>query len=223
MEYLPEILKAVASLLWPIIVIILLLAFRKPVEGLIETARLRKFTVKVGEMELSMEEYNKQQADLIKDLQNQVAALQKAGEDSQKPKTRGEAAPAFAVESAPPAKTRSLLWADDHPRNNAMLIQNLKEAGIHVTTAASTKEAAGLFRTKPFDKVVPDLNRAENGLPNPLAGIELVKVIREMDEDVPVYIYTSADKAEKMFDAAEDAGVNQITGSPTILLALLKD
>ncbi len=220
MEFLSEILKAVASLLWPIIVIVLLLAFRKPVEGLIETARLRKFTVKVGEMELSMDEYNKQQADLIKDLQNQVAALQKASEETKK--ARGDA-PSFAVESVPPAKTRSLLWVDDYPRNNAILIQNLEEAGINVTTAVSTKEAAGLFRTKPFDKVVTDLSRSENGLVNPLAGIDLVKVVREIDEDVPIYIYTSAAKAEKMFDAAEDAGANQITGSPTILLALLKD
>jgi len=55
-----------------------------------------------------------------------------------------------------------------------------------------------------------------------LAGLELVKSIREMKEDIPVYIFTSPKQAEEMFDAAEDAGANQITGSPTILLALLK-
>jgi len=58
METLPEILKAIASLLWPLIVIVILFSFRSQVAGLIETARTRKFTVKVGEMELSMEEYN---------------------------------------------------------------------------------------------------------------------------------------------------------------------
>jgi len=219
METLPETLKAIASLLWPLIVIVILLAFRKQVSDLIETARSRKFTVKVGEMELSMEEYNKQQGELIKDLQNQVAALQKS---------QGQPSPAFAAASPPPTPiatrppARSILWVDDHPRNNAVLIQNLMEAGITVTTAVSTREAAGLFRTKTFDKVVTDLSRTENEHINPTAGLELVKTLREMNDDVPIYIYTSADKAEKMFDAAQEAGANQITGSATILMALLK-
>jgi CheY-like chemotaxis protein len=221
MEIVPEILKSIASLLWPLIVIIILLAFRKQVSDLIETARSRKFTVKVGEMELSMEEYNKQQGELIKDLQNQVAALQKVQGQSSDHKT---ASPAFAPGSSSPIhpSTRSVLWVDDHPRNNAMLIQNLQDAGIMVTTATSTREATGLFRAKTFDKVVTDLSRKENEHVNPMAGLDLVKSLREMNDDVPIYIYTSTDKAEKMFDAAQEAGANQITGSATILMALLK-
>jgi len=220
METLPEILKAIASLLWPLIVIVILFSFRSQVAGLIETARSRKFTVKVGEMELSMEEYNKQQGELIKDLQNQVAALQKVQGQS----GHETASPVFAAGSSSPIhpSTRSVLWVDDHPRNNAMLIQNLQDAGITVTTAASTREATGLFRTKPFDKVVTDLSRKENEHVNPTAGLDLVKSLREMNDDVPIYIYTSADKAEKMFDPAQEAGANQITGSATILMALLK-
>ncbi|MBI5295413.1 MAG: response regulator [Chloroflexi bacterium] len=217
MEYLPEILKAIASLLWPVIVIVILLAFRKPVEGLIETARLRKFTVKVGEVELSMEEYNKQQSDLIKDLQNQVAALQKL-HDLQQP---GEEV-AYVRESAPRPQTRSLLWVDNHPRNNAVMMESLREAGISVTTALDTQEALGKLRTLTFDKIVTDLDHPDNGNSNATAGIELVKSVRVMNKDMPIYIYTSAEKAEKMFLEAQEAGANQITGSPTILMALLK-
>jgi hypothetical protein len=130
MEYVSEILKAIASLLWPVIVIVILLAFRRQVAGLIETARSRKFVVKVGEMELSMDEYNKQQSDLIKDLQNQVAAMQK----SQDPRQRDETA-SFAAEDASRMHMRSILWVDDYPRNNAVLIENLRQAGIAVTTS----------------------------------------------------------------------------------------
>lgn len=217
MEYLSEILKAIASLLWPVIVIVILLAFRKPVEGLIETARMRKFAVKVGEVELSMEEYNKQQSDLIKDLQNQVAVLQKL-HDLQQP--GGEVA--YVRESAPRPQTRSLLWVDNHPRNNAVMMENLREAGISVTTALDTQEALGKLRTLTFDKIVTDLDHPDNGNSNATAGIELVKSVRVMNKDMPIYIYTSAEKAEKMFLEAQEAGANQITGSPTILMALLK-
>ncbi len=220
METLPEILKAIASLLWPLIVIVILFSFRSQVAGLIETARSRKFTVKVGEMELSMEEYNKQQGELIKDLQNQVAALQKS--QGQSALALAAASPAPAPAAARPS-ARSILWVDDQPRNNAVLIQNLMEAGISVTTAVTSKEALGKLRTQTFDKVVTDMSHPENGTPNLTAGIELVKAVRVMDEDIPVYIYTSPEKAEKLFVDAQEAGANQITGSATILLALLKD
>jgi CheY-like chemotaxis protein len=216
MEIVPEILKATASLLWPLIVIVILLVFRRQVSDLIETARSRKLTVKVGEMELSMEEYNKQQGELIKDLQNQVAAMQKSQTQSN---------PSWAAASAPIAarpSTRSILWVDDHPRNNAVLIQNLMEAGIPVTTAVTSKEALGKLRTQTFDKVVTDMSHPENGVPNLTAGIELVKAVRVMDEDLPIYIYTSPEKAEKLFVDAQEAGANQITGPATILMALLK-
>jgi CheY-like chemotaxis protein len=218
MEYVSEILKAIASLLWPVIVIVILLAFRRQVAGLIETARSRKFVVKVGEMELSMDEYNKQQSDLIKDLQNQVAAMQK----SQDPRQRDETA-SFAAEDASRMHMRSILWVDDYPRNNAVLIENLRQAGIAVTTSVTTQEALGRLRTLPFDKVVTDLDHPDNGSPNATAGIELVKSVRVMNKDIPIYIYTSAYKAEKMFLEAQEAGANQITASPTILMALLKN
>ncbi len=217
MEYLSEILKAIASLLWPVIVIVILLAFRKPVEGLIDTARQRKFAVKVGEVELSMEEYNKQQSDLIKDLQNQVAALQKL-HDLQQPSEEV----AYVRESAPRPQAHSLLWVDNHPRNNAVMMESLREAGISVTTALDTQEALGKLRTLTFDKIVTDMDHPNNGNSNATAGIELVKSVRVMNKDIPIYIYTSAEKAEKMFLEAQEAGANQITGSPTILMALLK-
>lgn len=220
MEYLPEILKAIAVLLWPLIVIVLLLSFRKQVAGLIETARSRKFTVKVGEMELSMEEYNKQQSELIKDLQNQVAALQKV----QERKREDPGAVPFPAPSIPAKlSTRSVLWVDDCPRNNAVLIQNLTDAGITITTALSNREALGKLRAQTFDKLITDLSHAENGAPNPTAGLELVKSVRVMHEDLPIYIYTSAEKAEKLFVEAQEAGANQITGSATILMALIKN
>lgn len=217
MEYLSEILKAIAALLWPVMVILVLFWFRKDVRGVIDSARSRKFSVKVGEMELSMDEYSKQQNDLIRDLQTQVAAMQKSLEDGKAKKKK----PATAGESAP--STRSILWVDDHPKNNAVLIQNLTESEIRVTTAATNEEALSLIRAMKFDKIVTDLRHPKNGSVIDTAGLDLVKVIREMDIHIPVYIYTSPSKVEELIDAAQEADANQITGSATILLALLKD
>lgn len=225
METVPDLIRAVATLLWPLIVIILLFAFRNGIRSLIDSARTRKFSVKVGEMEVSMEEYNRQQGALIKDLQNQMIEMKKAMEAGQQPPPEGQkpipaGVPDYSLQPAP--RRRSILWVGDRPLGNAVMLQYLSEAGLDVTTAASSREGLGLLRAMHFDKVVTDLHHPNGISTGAPPGIELVRSIREMKEDIPVYIYTSPRQAEEMFDLAEDAGANQITGSPTILLALLK-
>jgi len=218
---LAELLRAIAALLWPLIVILLLIIFRKAVTPIIESAKSRKFTVKVGEMEVSMEEYNRQQSELIKDLQNQMVALQKAVDEA-KGRESKEALPItdYSVEKRP--ATRSVLWIGDNPEKNAVMLQNLMDAGIHVSTARSSREGLASLRARNYDKVVTDMDHPDEPAGQALAGIRLVKTIRQMNENLPVYIFTSGRKAEELFDEASDAGANQITGSPTILLALLK-
>ncbi|MBT7188880.1 MAG: response regulator, partial [Anaerolineae bacterium] len=51
MEAFAPIIESIATILWPIIVIIILLSFRKNIQSLIKSGENRKFTVKIGEME----------------------------------------------------------------------------------------------------------------------------------------------------------------------------
>lgn len=225
METIPDLLRAIATLLWPLIVIILLFAFRNGIRALIDSARTRRFSVRVGEMEVSMEEFNRQQGALIKDLQNQMVELKKAMEAGQKTPQDGEkpapaALPDYSIQPLP--RRRSILWVGDRPLGNAVMLQYLADSGLDVTTASSSREGLGKLRATHFDKVVTDLHHPNGVSTGEPPGIQLVKSIREMKEDIPVYIFTSPKQAEEMFDLAEDAGANQITGSPTILLALLK-
>src|SRR5574338_272193 len=219
METIPDLIRAFATLLWPLIVIILLFAFRDGIRSLIDSARTRKFSVKVGEMELSMEEYNRQQSELIKDLQNQMVEMKKAMEEDHKSRQEGgkpapPAVPDYSLR--PPSRRRSILWVGDRPQGNAVMLQNLFDAGLDVTTVPSSREGLSKLRAMHFDKVVTDLHHPNGVTTGSPPGIELVKSIREMREDIPVYIFTSPKQAEEMFDLAGDAGANQITGSPTI-------
>ena len=222
MESLPDLLRAVATLLWPLIVIILLFAFRDGIRTIIDSARTRKFSVKVGEMEVSMEEYNRQQSELIKDLQNQIVEIKKAMDEGRKAageKPQG-AVPDYSIQPPP---RRTVLWVGDHAIGNAVMLQNLSDMGLDVTSVTSSREGLSRLRAGGFDKVVTDMHHPNGVNASSPAGIELVKSIRAMSEEIPVYIFTTPKQAEQMFDAASDAGANQITGSPTILLALLKD
>lgn len=74
-------ISAIASLLWPLIVLALILAaiimFRGPLSGVIRSAEQRDFTIKIGGEEVSVGQLSRQQMDLMTDLQEQVSALRK--------------------------------------------------------------------------------------------------------------------------------------------------
>jgi len=94
-------ISAVASLLWPLIVLAALVVFRNPLARLI---RQRDFTVKIAGQELSVSDLSQQQTALITDLQKQVAALEKqlGGRPAETPKPAEPAAVATVpVQAAP--------------------------------------------------------------------------------------------------------------------------
>ena len=249
MEGIAPIIESVAMILWPLILIIILLSFRKNIQALIKSSETRKFTVKIGEMELSMDEFSKQQGDMIKDLQARVNKLQRQmemkgevpanikipaeelGFEDRRVKFR-RATDAPLAESKPNAESVTLdidddisdiLWVDDHPKNNAFLIESLNKEGISVSTAKHTKEAIKRFKHGAFDCVISDSTRLEgNEIQNHQAGFELAGALREIDKNVPIYIYTD-EVNKKMKEKAHDVGATAITSSPSELLKLLSD
>lgn len=238
MENTATLINSIAALLWPLIVIFILLIFRKNVQGLIESARGRKFTVKIGEMELSMDELSKQQAIMIEDLQTRVNKLQKeieGGALSITEKAMRETLPSVETADVKTVQTAAspqdeininddisaILWVDDQPKNNALLIASLRKHGISVVPAESTEEALERFKDIRFNCVISDSCRKEgNKLENCSAGIKLARKLRSINENMPIYIYT--DKANpRLKQIAEEAGATAVTSSPSELLKFL--
>lgn len=89
-------ISAVASLLWPLIVLAALVVFRNPLARLI---RQRDFTVKIAGQELSVNDLNDQQTALITDLQKQVALLEQQVSELTGGKARPGAAPSGTTEN----------------------------------------------------------------------------------------------------------------------------
>jgi len=240
MESIANIINSLATLLWPLIVIAILLIFRKSVQDLIDSASGRKFSVKIGEMELNMDELSQQQAMMIEDLQTRVNELQKkieGGVEIVTTKAVPETASAERAEKTEIvqiAKVReeeididdditAILWVDDQPKNNALLIDSLRKHGITVIPAESTEEALERFGNIPFNCVISDSCRKEgNKLENCQAGIELARKLRDVNDEVPIYIYT--DKVNpQLKQKAENAGATAVTSSPSELLKFLSD
>jgi CheY-like chemotaxis protein len=90
-------ISATATLLWPLIVLLALIVFRKPLLKVIRSAADRDVTVKIGGEEVSLGQVSQQQTNLITDLQEQVLQLQRRIDTLEK------GAPAPAHEQAKPA------------------------------------------------------------------------------------------------------------------------
>ncbi len=116
-------------------------------------------------------------------------------------------------------KIRSVLWVDDEPEGNSLMISEMRKQQIAVTTVKSTQEALAAFQPGRFDVIITDMGRPLDG---GKAGIELVNLIRKMDTQVPIFIYCSKYAAEEFRDEALKAGATEISSSQTDLRNFLQ-
>lgn len=70
-------ISAIASLLWPLIVLAVLVLFRGPLTRIIRSTEKRDFTIRIAGQEVSVGELHRQQMDMMADLHDQVTALRK--------------------------------------------------------------------------------------------------------------------------------------------------
>jgi CheY-like chemotaxis protein len=227
-------ISAIAALMWPALLLIGLLIFRRPLQRVIQSAEQRKWTLKVGGQELGMEELSNQQNAMIADLQKQVGALNRAlGELALNANVvdQGETQHLLPAESVLPARTtimeqpasaHAVLWVDDHPENNALLIEQLQQNAVRVDLAKSTTEALAYLRQRRYGAILSDMGRTEDGREIPDAGMRLLKAVRDSGRNIPVLFYTSSFAASAYAEDALAGGATVITSSPTVLFEHLQ-
>ena len=207
---LSNILTAVSHYAWPAVVLIVVVLLLPAIRKVIET---RGYTLKIGGVEVTVQQVAQNLTKQIGDLQEQASAL----------KTSLAAAPqAAAGTQATPITTtapgyKTILWVDDHLANVAAEIDILQSRGITVVTAESTDEAIGKLAV--VDAVISDAQRPEDGRANPRAGSKLARRVRDLKPDLPVYIYTLTGFAELVRSEALDAGAASVITSSSNLLA----
>ena len=211
MDNLAQLLAALASLAWPVLLAVLLYQLHRPLRALLESALKRKFSVKVGGYELTMEEASEQQRKIVSDLQNKLAELEKrltTGTASLTPQPQ---------QATPRTSSKRILWVDDNPKNNSYFLATLEERGVRVDTALSTDAGIAQFKQLPYDIVVSDMGRPESEK----AGIELTRALKLISPATPVYIFCGAWTARNLRAEALAAGAREITSSGSTLLSAL--
>ena len=209
MESLAHVLSALASLAWPALFGVLLFRFSDPLKKLIESARGRKFTIKVAGNELTMEEVSEQQRVIVSDIQQKLAELEKRLSHSN--------VEPLLLPSSPPRSKKRILWVDDRPKNNSLLVASLEERGVTVDVALTTEEGIEKFKGSEYDIIISDMGRPESEK----AGIDFTKKVRTLNQVVPIYIFCGGWAARNLKDESLKAGVTAITSSSTTLLSVL--
>jgi CheY-like chemotaxis protein len=227
-----RIIEAVGSLLWPLLVAVVLIRVIPHIPGVVadlrKAMRTRAFTVRIGGVELSIEDAAEQLRRQVTDLQTQLAAQLAQRGDAGPPAAPGgpPGAPAGAGAGTGPAADQgraTILWVDDNPDGNALELAKLRDDGLEVLLARSTAEAMDVLSLRRGVRaIVTDMGRAEDGEFRSHAGLALLRQLHEAEQDQPVLVYTSARRVELDRQDALDAGATTVTASPTELFAALR-
>jgi CheY-like chemotaxis protein len=225
-----RIIEAIGSLLWPLLAAVVLIRVVPHIPGVVadlrRAMRARAFTVKIGGVELSVEEATEQLRRQITDLQSHMATgLAERGEPGRAgpPAAPGAGPAGVEAPARPDQGPPTILWVDDDPDAKTMELAKLRDDGVEVLLARSTAEAMDVLSLRRgVQAVVTDLGRAEEGEFRSHAGLALLRQLHEAEQDQPVLVYTSARRVELDRQDALDAGASAVTASPTELFAALR-
>jgi CheY-like chemotaxis protein len=114
-----------------------------------------------------------------------------------------------------PLNQGKILWVDDTPTNNTLLVRSFQDLDIQVTQATSTDQAKDLLQKNSYDIVISDMGRP----PDNEAGITLLKWMQERQLKTPVVIYAGSWAAANV-GREKDIGALQITNDPSVVYHL---
>jgi CheY-like chemotaxis protein len=210
------VISSIAALLWPVAFIVLIWLVGPTLREVLSRLRGGAFTLDVGGVKVSFEDATDQQRKLIGDLQEKVIELE--ARITSQPLGVAEGRTAYHSPRTSPSR---VLWVDDYPANNAQLAAVLRERNIAVVLATNTSEALHRARAGDIDAVITDMGRHEDGESVPDAGVRLVRLLRDEDKTLPIYVYCSHRGVIAHRDAALNAGANAVTSSSMELLSHL--
>lgn len=211
----PQLLEALAPFAWPLIAAVVLWRVFPLVKEIVKS---RAFTIKVGSMEISVQEATEQLRASLEDLQKKVEELR-----AQRGHKTTLAAP--SASAAPAIAPRRVVWVDDRPENNALEIARLRDDGVEVIEVTSTEDAVRILvdRRLAVRAVISDMVRREGNAPNRKAGLELIQQLRSAGLSVPIFVYGSARALEQTRDQVLAVGGSGATASSVELFEMLSE
>ncbi|MEV0086735.1 response regulator [Saccharopolyspora sp. NPDC050642] len=229
----PELITAIAQLLWPLIALLAIVVFRRAIGRVLRTAEKRELEFEIGGQKLTMHELNDQQTEMIQDLQRQLSMLSKELADRDRigiPAETPKPLPVPALpeppeisgngdghteDEVPPVGSEPLavLWVSEKPEAHAILAEQLRDNGVRVTMTTNNDAALSELSQRQYRLIVEDMGRKENGRWRPDAGLALLRELRDLGVDTPVIVYSTQRAQQQYGDQARRLGAVGTTSS----------
>jgi EAL domain-containing protein (putative c-di-GMP-specific phosphodiesterase class I)/CheY-like chemotaxis protein len=98
-----------------------------------------------------------------------------------------------------------ILLVDDDPAVLKLVARVLRKAELEVVEVSSGREALGELRATPFDVLVSDVHMPE------LTGLDLMRAVRAVDQDLPVILISGAPDVPTAAAAVEHGAFRYLT------------
>ncbi len=113
---------------------------------------------------------------------------------------------------------KTILWVDDHPKNNEYPRSILEQAGVTFELRTDTNLAMDYLKSKRVDLIISDMGRG----PNMRAGLDLLNKVKNLHIKIPIIIYASSSTVKKNGDEALDLGAFGVTSRQADLLNMIQ-
>ena len=122
----------------------------------------------------------------------------------------------------PGAAAAAVLWVDDRPENNALLIDQLMTDGVQVDVARTTEEGLALASRPGYGAVITDMGRWEDGRYRTVAGLDFARRLRAAGDSTPAAGVHQRARVREHGDEARAAGAEAVTSSGVDLIGFLR-
>jgi len=207
-------LEAVASIAWPLVALVLIVALYPQIKTLLKS---NKLSFKVAGMELTAEQATTQITKHILDLENKLMEL----------KCQVDDASGKEIIMRPGIKSKDwrILWVTEDHANHAFEIAFLERDGVEVLKASTTKEAMEILKEEEasIDAIITGVSRKENNIENRKAGFDLLRKVKSAGYKTEVFVMCSPANIKQYYEQLITAGAKDATSSPLSLLGFLKE
>ncbi len=208
-----NIVQLVGVLIWPAVVLLFLVFFRRPIGAFL--SGLGELSFKAGGVEATAKRGQAVAAAAL----GAATVAREAGSDGEQNGVWDVREIADAL-PGPRAQRRlqgsRVLWVDDHPGNNRFERQALEALNIQVDATTSTESALEMLPGPPYDLIISDMSRP----PDPRAGYTLLDALANKGSRTPVVFYTGHQTSEQAAQA-RSRGAAGSTDSPQELVAIV--
>ena len=116
-------------------------------------------------------------------------------------------------------KQNRVLWVDDYPINNELIMTLFKNKKIDFDIALSTKDGIDFFKKRKYDIIITDMGRGKQSD----AGIELIRELHTLGCNTPIIVYASYNAICQYGDLALSLGAHKVTCGVGNIIAILSD